>query len=323
MRTPWPRCRAAKRPISAAEPTSGRPAPPSAAAGSDGPAQQFSLGHTVLLGLVQGPAELLPISSSGHVALIPWLARWPEAELDGELRKALEVALHAGTVAALLIGLRAEVLDTLRTLDKDHAALLTLSFIVPALAGLAFERPIERRLGTPGSVAGALAAGSAVMALADRFGSTRRRRGHAGALDGLLLGLAQAAALIPGVSRNGATLAVARARGIDRIAANALSRQVALPVIVGAAGLKGRRLAARGVERRTGRALGAGAGAAFLSTLGSIWLIGQVERDRSPMPYAVYRLCLAAIVVRRLREDGRVSRHTGATVDSAGPGGPG
>jgi undecaprenyl-diphosphatase len=261
-----------------------------------------------VLGLLHGPAELLPISSSGHIALVPWLARWPYAELDAELRKSFEVAVHAGTAAALLIGLRREVLETVRDLDRRRALLVALSFAPPALVGYTLERPIERRLGTPGTIAAGLLAGSAAMAAADLLGERRspRRRERAGALDGLLLGLAQAASLIPGVSRNGATLAVARARGFSRADANALSRHVALPVIVGATALKSHRLAHRGVEPRLRRALAAGAGAAFLSTLASTWLIRQVERDRSLVPYAVYRAALAAVVIRRLRDNGRM-----------------
>lgn len=260
------------------------------------------------LGLLHGPAELLPISSSGHVALVPWLARWPYAELDAELRKSFEVAVHAGTAAALLIGLRREVAETVSELDRRRALLVALSFAPPALVGYTLERPIERHLGTPRTIAIGLLGGSAAMALADLAGNRRppRPREAAGALDGLLLGLAQAASLTPGVSRNGATLAVARARGFSREDANVLSRHVALPVIVGASALKAHRLARRGLPAGIGRALAAGAGAAFVSTLTSTWLIRQVERDRSLLPYALYRSALAAVVIRRLGENGGV-----------------
>jgi len=267
------------------------------------------VGHAVLLGLLHGPAELLPISSSGHVALIPWLAGWPAAELDGELRKSFEIAVHAGTALALLIGLRHEVGETVLALDRRRVALLALSFAPPAIVGYAWERPIERHLGTPGTIAAGLIVGSAAMAAADVCGSGHRPRGDAGARDGLLLGIAQAASLMPGVSRNGATLAMARARGFDRTDANVLSRHVALPVIVGATLLKGWRLTRRGVPRGVGRALGAGAVAAFASTLASTWLIRQVERDRSLLPYAAYRLGLATVVIRRLVEDRSMRRH--------------
>ena len=265
------------------------------------PDAALPLGHALALGLLHGPAELLPVSSSGHVTLVPWLAGWPYAELDAELRKAFEVALHAGTAAALLIALRDEVGDAARGFDRRRASLVVLSFLPPAVAGYALERPIERRLGTPRSIAVGLLLGSAVMAVADARGASDRPRATAGARDGLLLGLAQAAALVPGASRNGMTLAAARARGFGREDANALSRHVALPIIVGASVLKGSRLARRGLPPGMGARFAVGAGASFASTLGSTWLIGQVERDRSLAPYAVYRAALAVAVLAKGR----------------------
>jgi undecaprenyl-diphosphatase len=257
------------------------------------------LRHALLLGLLHGPAELLPVSSSGHVTLVPWLARWPYAGLDADLRKSFEVALHAGTAAALLIGLRDEVGEAARGLDRRRATLIALSLVPPALVGYALERPIERRLGTPGTIAAGLALGSLAMALADRR-PQRRLRAQADWRDALALGVAQSFALIPGVSRNGATLAAARLRGFTREDANVLSRHAALPVIVGATMLKGARLWQRGIPPRTGATLALGAGASFASTLASTWLIRQVERDRSLAPYAGYRLALALVVARRL-----------------------
>ena len=157
----------------------------------------------VLLGLLHGPAELLPVSSSGHIALVPWLARWPYTELDGELRKAFEVALHAGTAAALLIGLRDEVGEAARGLDLRRAQLVVLSFVPPAIVGYRLERPIERHLGTPPTIAAGLVLGSLAMLAADRAGpaGAGRRREEAGTADALALGLAQACALVPGVPR--------------------------------------------------------------------------------------------------------------------------
>jgi undecaprenyl-diphosphatase len=265
-------------------------------------AHALSLRQAVALGLLQGPAELLPISSSGHIALVPWLLDWRYGELDAELRKSFEVALHAGTAAALLLSLRDEVGEALRGLDRRRLLLVASSFAPPAIAGLALERLIERRLGTPASIAAGLLAGSAAMTLADLRRSGDRRRDEVRLPDGLWLGLAQACALVPGVSRNGATLAAARARGFTRADANVLSRHCALPVIVGAVALKGSRLARRR-ENFSGR-LAAGAAAAFVSTLASRWLIGQVERDRSLLPYAAYRSLLALAVIRRLRQNG-------------------
>lgn len=257
------------------------------------------LREAIALGILHGPAELLPISSSGHVALIPWLLDWRYNELDPELRKSFEVALHAGTAAALLITLREEVVEAIGDMSPRLVALIALSFIPPAVTGYALEREIEQHLGTPGTTAAGLLAGSVVMAWADRAPQTRGRD-EAGFLDALLLGVAQACALIPGVSRNGATLAAARARGFTREEANRLSRHVALPVIAGATLLKGVRLRRRGLTAGTGVPFAAGAAGSFLSTLGSTWLIRQVERDRSLLPYAAYRATLGAVVLRRL-----------------------
>lgn len=255
----------------------------------------------IALGLLHGPAELLPVSSSGHVAVVPWLCGWPYSRLDGELRKAFEVALHAGTAAALLIGLRDEVAEAARSLDRRRVQLVVLSFVPPAVVGFVFERPIERRLGTPGTVAAGLAIGALAMSAADATSSGERRREDAGACDALCLGLAQACALMPGVSRNGATLAAARARGFAREDASVLSRHCALPIIIGATALKGMRLARRGLPPGTAGGFVAGSAASFATTLLSIRVIRAVERDRSLLPYAAYRLGLAGVVARRLR----------------------
>jgi undecaprenyl-diphosphatase len=264
-----------------------------------GPGRDLAVRDALLLGALHGPAELLPISSSGHVTVIPWLLRWDYAHVDPELRKAFEVAVHAGTAAALLITLRPELADAVRGMSPRVAKLIILSFLPPAVVGFALERPIERHLGTPATIAVGLVCGSAVMVWADRAPQVRDSQ-DAGAADALWLGLAQACALIPGVSRNGATLAAARMRRFTREDANQLSRHVALPVIAGATLLKTVRLIRRGLPPASAVPIAVGAGASFVSTLGSTWLIRQVERDRSLLPYAVYRVALAAVVARRL-----------------------
>ncbi len=260
-------------------------------------------GHrAALLGFVQGPAELLPVSSSAHLVLVPWLAGWDWEALDPELRKSFEVALHAGAAVALLIGQRRVIGEELREFDARRGALVLLSFAPAALVGYALERPIERRLGGPRTTAFGLLAGAAAMVLADRS-PQRRGRGSAVPIDGLALGLAQATALAPGVSRNGATLSAARWRRFDREQSNLLSRTVALPIIVGATLLKGARLRRRGVDPSLRRAMRIGVGASFVSTLASQRLIGLVERDRALWPYAAYRAALAALVLVRLHGD--------------------
>jgi undecaprenyl-diphosphatase len=256
--------------------------------------------RALALGIVQGPAELLPVSSSAHIVLVPWLAGWDWEAIDPEVRKSFEVALHSGAAAALLIGQRRVIARELRRFDRRRALLLALSFLPAAAVGYTLERPIERRLGGPRATAYGLLAGAAAMLVADTR-PQRRGRGDATPADGLALGLAQAAALAPGVSRNGVTLAAARWRGFSRDQANLLSRTIALPIIVGATALKGGRLARRGAGPELRRSLALGAAASFASTLASQRLIRVVERDRALWPYAAYRATLAAVVLAKLR----------------------
>ena len=272
-----------------------------ASANGAGPTASIPIRQAAILGLIQGPTELLPVSSSAHLGLVPWLAGWNWDRLDPDLRKSFEVALHTGAAGALLIGQRRVIADELRSFDLRRAAVLGLSFAPAALAAFLFERSIERRLGGPRSTAIGLLAGSAAMVAADTRPQSRGR-GEALPADGLALGVAQATALAPGVSRNGATLAAARWRCFDREQANLLSRTVALPIITAAAVLKGGRLRQRRLDAPLRKAFGTGIAASFLSTLTSQGLIRQVERDRSIWPYAAYRVALAGFVLTRLRK---------------------
>jgi len=302
---------------------------------------RLSLPHALALGLAHGPTELLPISSSAHTILIPYLAGWPYGELDPELRKSFEVALHAGTAAALLVDLRSveshpalgTVLRRLAPLrpgrtGSDHppsrlpgsatapadfstrqALLVVLSFIPPAMVGYTFEQPLQRRLSGPSTIVAGLLLGGAAMALADaRIPDGTRTLEQASALDGLLLGLAQTLALIPGVSRSGAVLTAARARGFSRSDSHTLARRTGLPVILGAGALKTGRLLQDGAEGGTpisgGRALLLGGGASFLSTLTATRLLRRARHAQPApalLPYALYRGLLASLVIRRRR----------------------
>ncbi len=263
-------------------------------------AQARALRRAFALGAMHGPAELLPISSSGHIELIPWLLRWDEhTQSDPELRKSFEIALHAGTAAALLVALRGEVLESARTADLERVEVVALSFVTPAVIGFVLERPIERHLGQAGSIAVGLIVGGALLAWADRSPQQRHHQ-EATAADGLWLGVAQACALIPGVSRNGATLTAARLRRFTRADAERLSRHVALPVIAGATALKLWRLRRSGMPPGAAGPFAVGAAASFVSTLASTRLIEQIERDRSLLPVAAYRIALGSVVLRRL-----------------------
>jgi undecaprenyl-diphosphatase len=229
--------------------------------------------QAAVLGAVQGVTELLPVSSSAHVAALPLLLGWPARD------QAFAVALHAGAAGALAP-------ELLRALPGPRT--LALSLAPPVIAGYGLERPIEARLTGPVPLAGGLIAGALALAAADRVPA---RRTAVGAGDALALGLAQAAALAPGVSRTGATLAAARARGFTRPAASALSFGVAGPVLAGATALKAWRT--RGA---IGREAAIGGVAAFAAARLALRVVG-VERHRPLWPWAAERVLLAGAIL--------------------------
>jgi len=246
--------------------------------------------EVLALAILQGPAELLPISSSGHLEGVPLLLGWQHAKLGGEQRKEVEVALHAGAAVALAAGLR-------RELAAADPVVIAASLAPPVALGLAAERVIEQRLGGHGSLAAGLVAGSVALVLADRA-PRRRRLEEATWRDGLALGLAQACALMPGVSRTAATLSAARARGFAPADAARLSRTAGVPVLVGAGALKGLRLARRGASRDAAT-LAAGAIVAGAATWVSLPLARVLERPLAP--WAAYRTALAGALLAHRR----------------------
>jgi undecaprenyl-diphosphatase len=258
----------------------------------------LTVARALVLGAVQGPAELLPVSSSAHLSLVPWFAGWRWDELRPKTRKDLEVALHAGTAVALVAAQRRAIADEVRRLDTGRGVALGLAAAIPAAVGFVLERQIEERLGGPRTIAAGLVAGAVAMLLADCRPQDRHGK-ELGPADGLALGAAQAAALFPGVSRTGATIAAARWRRFSRDQANALSRTVALPVVAGAAALRLRRMRRGDRDPAVRRGIAAGGLAAVASTLASQRLIPLRDRHR-PWPYAAYRLALAVAIVAKL-----------------------
>jgi undecaprenyl-diphosphatase len=251
------------------------------------PEPALSLRHAVALGALHGPAELLPVSSSAHVALVPRLLGWPYPGLPADARKSFEVALHAGTLGALL-----------RLVPPLPAPLALISTLPPAAAGWALERPIEQRLGGVRATAAGLLAGAALLVVADAAARGERPAADAGAADALALGLGQAAALSPGLSRLGMAVAVARLRGFSRPAAFELGRSAGLPIIAGATVLKGVRAARGGLAPELRAPFAAGAAAALLSTLAAAPLA-----RRAPLRAAAAERALLAVAA--LRQNGR------------------
>lgn len=270
------------------------------------PGAELRLSQALALGLIHGPSELLPVSSSGHTTVIPWLLGWDYSELDPELRKGFEVAMHAGAALALLMAFRREVVRSLRRSGPERLMLVALASAPPGVVGYALGGPIKRRLGTPAAVAAGMMAGGLAMVLADRR-PQERRQDQVRLRDGLWLGVAQATALVPGVSRNGAGLTAARLLRFTREDSHLLSRQIALPVIIGATAHETAALLGRADERRVRGALLVGAGASFASTLAGAQMAARLGHE--PLwPYALYRLGLAGIVLRRLTRSSRAHR---------------
>jgi undecaprenyl-diphosphatase len=199
--------------------------------------------EAALWGILQGLTEFLPVSSSGHLVLVPWLLN---REAPGF---SFDVMVHLATLLAVLIYFRAELvmlvrgvlqLIARRRLDTPEARLAWLVMIssIPAvLAGLLLESVIDRLFGSPPVAAAALLITGAILFLAERY-SGARAVSQMGPKDAALIGLAQAVALIPGISRSGSTIAVGMARGLTRSEAARYAFVMSIPVVLGAAAME-------------------------------------------------------------------------------------
>jgi undecaprenyl-diphosphatase len=202
------------------------------------------------LGLVQGATELLPISSSGHLILVPWAADWEFLQQDDEFNQTFDVALHVGTLAAVVAYFRHDIVDLLagffRTVRRgsistyeERLSWAVLVATIPALVvGALGEHFIADRLGDPWQIAILLAVFAVVLWIADRRPATRALQSIQ-IRHGFLVGLAQALALAPGVSRSGITISAARFLGLDRDASARLSFLLLVPTTLGAVVWKG------------------------------------------------------------------------------------
>lgn len=263
--------------------------------------------HAIVLGIVQGLSEFLPISSSGHLILTRWFFGW-ESQPD-EVEKAFDVALHFGTFVAVVIYFRRDLVRYVREgvrliwnrerpIDPDGriAWLLVVATVPAALVGALFEEQIDTRLGTPVIIAVSLIGFGLLLWLADRRVGDRRLE-HLSTKDSIVIGAAQALALNPGTSRSGITMTAARQIGFERDSAARISFLMSLPVIAGAVVLKVGKLVVDGLPEGLLTPMVVGVLTSFVSGWLAVWGTLRLVRTRSFTPFVVYRIALGVVVL--------------------------
>lgn len=246
--------------------------------------------QALVLGAIQGATEFLPISSSGHLALVPWVLGW---NIDQQAFLPFAVIVHWGTLSAVVLTFRRELwslltatfrgLASLRPLGTAQARLawlLALATVPAALAGALFQSQVEQAFSEPVAVALLLWVTAMLLLIGERLsgGSSRNLTGLR-AVDAVLVGLAQALALFPGLSRSGATMAAGMSRGLSRLAAARFSFLLAVPIMLGAGavsltGLRGESAA----QSFVGPLLIGFAASAFIGALTIRWLLSYLAR---------------------------------------------
>jgi undecaprenyl-diphosphatase len=261
-----------------------------------------------VLGIVQGVTEFAPVSSSGHLILVPWLFNWTFFLTNPDLNKTFDVALHIGTFAGALVYFWSDIVAYLKAwwrsvrarriqgTDERLAWLLIIGTIPGVILGAAFESVIEDKLGQPWLIAVMLAVGGVVLYLVDRYAGTDRTLPDLVVKDSVVIGFAQAIALQPGVSRSGVTITAGRALGISREAAARFSFLLSLPIIAGAGVYKGVKLAGTGLPPGTAAPFLWGMVAAAISGFLTIWwMLGYLRRNDFRI-FVIYRLAAALFV---------------------------
>ena len=263
-----------------------------------------------MLGLVQGLSEFLPISSSGHLLLVPWLFDWHDFD-DKGVEKAFDVALHIGTlvaaivyfrrdlarytVAGLRVALRRGSADPALASDGRLGWLLLLTTVPAAAVGALFESTIDERLGTPTIIAVSLIVFGVLLGVADRTRGRRQVEGFT-VRDAVVVGAAQALALNPGTSRSGITMTAARGAGFSRDAAARLCFLMMVPVTGGAVLFKAADLVGDDVASDLYLPMLVGIVTSGISGWLAVWGLLRLVRTRSFDGFVAYRV-LAGIAV--------------------------
>ncbi len=273
--------------------------------------------HAIVLGIVQGLSEFLPISSSGHLLVVPWLLNWHDFA-NADIEKTFDVALHLGTLVGAVAYFWGDILTLVKaafrkpvpvttggTLDADHldpeadrrlAWLIVLASIPAAVTGALFDSAITEHLGQFWLIGTMLAVFGLVLLWADRLAG-HRGVGEWTRRDALLMGLGQALALQPGVSRSGVTITVGRKLGFSRDAAARLSFLMALPITAGAVAYKGLKLAHNGFPSGFAGPFFWGIAASAVTGYLAVWGLLRLIRTRSFAPFVVYRVVAGAAIV--------------------------
>lgn len=255
----------------------------------------------IILAVVQGLTEFLPVSSSGHLVLVPFFAEWPDQGL------AFDVAVHFGSLAAVCIYFRGDIAAMLRggvsvlggnvkSPESRMAIAIAIATVPAAIAGLLFAGWIEANLRDPMVIIYTLSGYGILMAIADRVGKRERNIADVGYKDAFIVGCAQALALIPGTSRSGVTITAARFLGFERMDAARFSFLMSAPVIFLAAAYKFLELVL-GDEPVLWGDLALGAVTACVVAYLSIEFFMRIVTRIGLAPFAIYRLILAAIIL--------------------------
>ena len=254
------------------------------------------LAAAALLGIVQGLTEFLPVSSTGHLILVSDLFG-----LDPErFGLSFDVALHIGTALAVLLYFARTWIDLVAGLFRGHwrlPALIVLGTAPAAIAGVLFQSAIERDMRGPLVIAAGLVIGSIVFVAAEAIARQRRLVTEVGVADAVVIGIAQAIALIPGISRSGITISAGLARELRREDATRFAFLLATPVIFGAGAktlLDARKAAGLFAEPDV---LAVGFVLSFLSGLAAVAFMVRFLRGHSLNWFVAYRLVLAAVIV--------------------------
>lgn len=264
--------------------------------------------EALLLGVVQGLTEFLPISSSGHLIIVPWLQDYTFLQDHDAFNKTFDVALHAGTLVAAIAYFRTEVVTLLRGFcqalrqrairsDEQRLAVAIAIGTVPAvIAGGLGSSFIDEHLGEPWMIAIQLIVFGALLGYADRMPQRRRLR-EASLRDGWYIGLAQVLALAPGTSRSGITITAGRWLGLDRDSAARFSFLLLIPAVAGATLYKAASAAHEGLPSGVAGPMVVGTIAAAVSGYLAISFLLRLVRTTSYRPFVLYRYAAGAAIL--------------------------